>query len=175
MSDDLDLAEFQIPGSEENAPAAICERLVRSCDEFAHLKDGEPAMLFLFRTTPKTKAGRDVLGTCYMHSVQGELKPMFEWLLIEKFGYYPDFMIVLDKAFWDEADDRTREALMFHELLHAGQKHDKYGAPMFNKDTGRPTWCINGHDIEAFDAEVRRYGAWTPDIAAFVEAAKGGV
>ena len=173
MSDDLDLVGYLVPPDDENAPTAICARLVRSCDEFLHLKEGEASILVLFRTFPKVKAGRDVLGTCCMPSVQGELKPMFEWLLVEKFGYFPDFMILLDKAWWDAADEHSREALCFHELLHAGQKIDKYGAPMFNKDTGRPTSCINAHDIEEFNATVSRYGAWQPEIGAFVAAVRG--
>lgn len=173
MSDDLDLSEFLVPEDDENAPQAVYERLVRECAEFDVLREFEPSMLILFRTTPKLKAGREVLGECCMPSVQGSLKPMFEWLLIEKFGYYPTFMILLDRDFWMASDERTRSALMFHELCHAGQKHDKYGAPMFNKDTGEPCWMIRAHDLEEFDAVVRRYGAWEPGISRFVEAVQG--
>lgn len=171
MSDDLDLAEFSVPGEGENAPTAIYERLVATCDEFVHLREGEPLILILFRHVPKVKAGRAVLGECCMPTVQGSLRSMFEWLMFERFGFYPDFLIILDKEFWDEADDMTREALMFHELMHADQATDQYGAPRFHKETGRPIWGIRGHDIEEFNAVVQRYGAWVPDIRSFVRAA----
>lgn len=173
MSDDLDLAEYMVPPEDENGPVAICARLVATCDEFVHLKEGEPLILILFRTVPKVKGGRAVLGECCMPTVQGSLRSMFEWLMVERFGFYPEFMILLDKEFWDEADDRTREALMFHELMHADQATDQFGAPRFNKETGRPVWRIRGHDIEEFDAVVRRYGAWLSDIRSFISAASG--
>lgn len=171
MSDDLDLSEYEVPGDGENAPTAIVERLVRTCDEFVHLREGEPRILVLFRTMPKTKGGRDVLGECMMPSVQGSLRSLFEWLMVERFGFFPDFLILLDKAFWEAVDDRTREALVFHELMHADQATDQFGAPRFNKDTGLPVWRIRAHDLEEFNAVVRRYGAWAPDISAFIEAA----
>lgn len=173
MSDDLDLAEYSVPDDGENAPRAILERLVAACDEFVHLREGEPRILVLFRNQPKVKGGRAVLGECCMPMVQGSLKTMFEWLMVEQFGFYPDFLIILDRGWWEAADDVGREALMFHELMHADQATDQYGAPRFNKDTGLPVWRIRGHDIEEFNAVVRRYGAWAPDVSAFVRAVVG--
>jgi len=173
MSDDLNLAEYEVPADTENGPKAICELLVVTCNEFAHLREGEPRILILFRTIPKVKGGRAVLGECCMPTVQGSLRSMFEWLMVERFGFYPDFMILLDRDWWNEADERSREALMFHELMHADQAVDQYGAPRFNKETGEPCWRIRGHDIEEFNAVVERYGAWLPDIRAFIEASKG--
>jgi hypothetical protein len=171
--DKLEISGYVVPGDGENAPGAICERLVRTCKEFEHLKDGEPRILILFRTMPKIKGGRTVLGECCMPSVQGSLRSLFEWLMIERFGFYPDFLILLDTEFWEASDDRTREALMFHELMHADQKRDQYGAPMFGKESGLPLWCVRPHDLEEFDAVVRRYGAWSPDIGRFVMAVNG--
>lgn len=173
MSDDLDLLGYSVPDADENSPTAICERLVRTCEEFIHLREGEPRILILFRHEAKVKGGRAVLGECCMPTVQGSLRSLFEWLMIERFGYYPDFLIMLDKEFWDEADELTREALVFHELLHCEQATDQFGAPKFNKETGQPIWRIRGHDIEEFNAVVRRYGAWSPDIASFISAARG--
>ncbi len=174
MSDDLDLAEYSVPDDGENAPAAILERLVGTCDEFVHLREGEPRILILFRNVPKTKGGRDVLGECMMPTVQGSLRSMFEWLMVERFGFYPDFLIILDRGWWEAVDDQAREALVFHELMHADQAVDQYGAPRFNKDTGLPVWRIRAHDVEEFNAVVRRYGAWVPDISAFVRAVSHG-
>jgi hypothetical protein len=171
VSDDLNVDEFLVPQDGANEPRAIYERLVRECPEFVHLREGEPAVEFLLRNFQKVKAGREVLGTCYLPTVQGELKPMFEWMMVRLFGFLPDFLIVLDRAFWNEADALEREILMFHEMMHAGQKVDRYGTPMFSKDSGLPLWCINGHDVEEFTETVRRYGAYSADIQAFIAAA----
>lgn len=173
MSDDLTLDEYIVPDDDENGPSAICERLVRTCEEFVHLREGEPNILILFRGTAKVKAGRTVLGECMMPSVQGSLRTMFEWLMIQKFGYFPDFLIILDRDFWFAIDDTGREALMFHELMHADQATDQFGAPRFSKETGLPVWRIRGHDIEEFNAVVKRYGAWLPDIQSFISVVSG--
>lgn len=167
MSDDLDLAEYEVPADTENGPSAICSRLVATCSEFAHLLAGEPRILILFRTIPKVKGGREVLGECCMPTVQGSLRSMFEWLMVERFGFYPDFLIILDKAFWEAADDLTKEILCFHELMHADQAVDQYGAPRFNKETGLPCWKIRGHSVEEFFETVRRYGAYSLDLEEF--------
>ena len=170
MSDDLDLSGYSVPEEGENAPQGLYARLVATCDELVHLKEQEPAVLILFRNFEKSKNGKLVLGSCCQPSVQGELKPMFEWLMVEHSGFFPDFLILLDRAFWDSADDRTREVLLFHELMHTEQATDKYGAPKFDRDTGAPVWSIRGHDLEEFNDVVRRYGAWSGDVERFIEA-----
>nr|WP_271894430.1 putative metallopeptidase [Phyllobacterium sp. IY22] len=47
---------------------------------------------------------------------------------------------------------------MEHELYHAGQDRDSFGAPKFRKSTGLPVFILRGHDIEEFIGVVRRYG-----------------
>ena len=47
------------------------------------------------------------------------------------------------------------EALVYHELSHAGEEEDKQGNP-------KPV--IVAHDIETFGLEVGRYGLWTDDL-----------
>lgn len=173
MSEIEELDMFSIPADDKNGPKELYRALVARCREFQHLRDGEPRVAFMLRHFEKIKAGRVVLGTCYMPSVQGELKPMFEWMLSRLLGSLPDFLIVLDADYWEAADDREREILIFHELMHCGQALDKYGAPKFNKDTGDPVWTINGHDVEEFTATVRRYGAYDHTIKAFIDAADG--
>ncbi|SAL02785.1 hypothetical protein AWB80_08438 [Caballeronia pedi] len=86
------------------------------------------------------------------------------------FGAFPDFLIVLDKDYWDTCGPRLREVLVYHELLHAAHARDKYDAPKFDKE-GRPCWAIRGHDVEEFAETVRRYGAWHEGIERLVEAA----
>lgn len=35
-------------------------------------------------------------------------------------------------------------------------------------------WVITGHDVESFQAEVRRYGAWNEELQKFLIAAAEG-
>jgi len=115
-----------------------------------------------------------VLGTAYMPMVQGELRDCFEWLLTSLLGRWPDFLIIVDREYWEESDARGREILVYHELLHCIQKVDQYGTPRFDKQSGRPIWGLRGHDVEEFSATVRRYGSWNDDIKLFVAAARDG-
>ncbi|MEX3764403.1 putative metallopeptidase [Paraburkholderia phenoliruptrix] len=153
-------------------PALIAQRLLQ-LPEHSHLREGEATIEWLFRADPKVQAGRQILGTCYMPTVQGSLRDFFLWMLERLFGHLPDFLIVLDKGYWDTCGDRRREILVYHELLHAVQARDKYDAPKFDK-SGRPVWALKGHDVEEFSATVRRYGAWNEDIEEFVAAANEG-
>ncbi len=161
----------------ESLPAGITSpdkflgKLLR-LPEFAHLRDGEASIRFLFRMDEKRIQGRRILGTCHLPSVQGRLKDVFLWMLEDKFGALPDFLIELDWNFWvDEADDLRREILTYHELMHAGHAIDKHGEPRFNAE-GQPVYCIRGHDVEEFSEVVRRYGLYSDDLVAFFRAAE---
>jgi len=163
---------FTIPA--RPGPAEIADRLLR-LPEFEHLRAGEARVVYLMRVDPVIKAGRQVLGTCYLPTVQGSLKPLFDWLLADRFGNDPpiDFLIVLDTEYWQPASELKGEILVYHELMHCGQAVDKHGADRFDPVTGQPIWCIRGHDVEEFVAVVERYGQHNDDIRRFVAAAKG--
>ncbi|WP_202907425.1 putative metallopeptidase [Sinorhizobium meliloti] len=62
-------------------------------------------------------------------------------------------------------------ALVQHELCHAVQATDAFGAPKFSRSTGRPVFTIRGHDVEEFVGVVHRYGADAPGIRAILDAA----
>lgn len=152
-------------------PSKHLEKLLR-LPEFAHLRDGEANIRFLFRQDVKIQQGRQILGTCHIPSVQGRLKDVFLWLLEEKFGALPDFLIELESEYWvDECDDLGREILIYHELMHAGQARDKDGEDRFDQE-GRPVWCIIGHDVEEFAAVVRRYGLHDVGLKQLMQAAR---
>lgn len=157
----------------DNHPADIADRLMH-LPEHSHLKEGEARIAWLMRRYEKKKDGRNVLGTCHLPRVQGggDLRDVFQWIIEEKFGYLPDFLIVLDEEYWLEANNREREILVYHELCHAVQATDRNGELRFVRETGLPVWAIAGHSVEEFTAVVRRYGAHNPDILAFVEAAR---
>lgn len=166
---------FSIPGAEDDgSPWPIYERLRRDAPEFEEIRDFEPTVAFLFRHESKVKNGKLILGMCSMPGVQGDLSPLFDWLLERVLGYAPIYLIWFDSQWWETATPLQREALTFHELSHIAIKKDQYGVQRFNQQTGDPVWGIIGHSLEEFDAVVRRYGAWTCDIERFVAAAREG-
>lgn len=169
---DDELAPFEVPADDAMHPAIIAERLMND-PEHAHLRENEIRLDYLFRGEPKIKGGRMVLGSVHEPSCQGEMRPLFEWMLERLLGRLPDYLIILDRGFWTSVTPQTRDALLFHELCHIKQKVDEYGAPKFNKQTGLPMYGLVGHDIEEFRAVVAKFGAWSPDIEDFLAAARG--
>lgn len=160
------------------SPWPIFRRLLETHNELAELGEMLEAgitVAFMLRAGEWKSSGRSILGKCYCGpSAQGDLRPLFEQLLTDTLGYYPDFLICLQAEWWEDATDAQREVLLFHEALHAGQAKDQFGSPKFNRDTGMPVPCIVPHDLEEFNAVVRRYGAWTFDVAEFLAAAREG-
>lgn len=152
----------------------IFRRMLASHHELetlAGMIEAGTSIAFMMRMEEKTRQGRQILGTCYCRpSAQGDLRPLFEQLLEDTLGYYPDFLVILDGLWWDEAAPEHREVLVFHEVLHADQARDKHGSPRFDKQTGLPVPAIRGHDLEEFNAVVERYGAWSPDVREFAAA-----
>ena len=168
MSDDIDTAPYSIP-DEATHPAIMAERVMQM-PEHRHLKDNEVSLGWLMRNGAKVKGGRVILGTVYRPQVQGELRDLFAWMLDSLLGFEPQFLVVLDAAYWSQATPRQREILVFHELSHIKQAENEFGAPKFTK-TGEPIYTLRGHDVEEFTDVVARYGQWNDDIRAFVAAA----
>lgn len=167
---------FTIPEADAaDSPWPIFRRLLSTHEELGELSsliDSDIRIAFMLRYGEWKKGGRQTLGTCYCGpSAQGDLRPLFEQLLEDTLGYYPDFLIVLAGDWWEEASEEERTVLVFHEALHAGHAKDQYGTPKFNRQTGLPVPCIVPHDVEEFTAVVRRYGAWKSDLAEFLAAA----
>jgi len=146
------------------------ERLIECVEDFDLLRIAKPDILVLMRTVPKVKGGRLELGSMGLPGFQGSYAKLGMWLLASYHGDIPDFILTLDAEFWDTANERQREALIFHELMHCAQAQDKEGEPRFDPE-GLPVWAIRAHDIEEFNEVVRRYGAWKEDVAAFIRAA----
>jgi hypothetical protein len=166
---------FTVPAKdEEGSPWPIFERLLQSHPELGELSDmvgSEITVAFMFRYGDWGRQGRMILGTCYCKpSAQGDLRPLFEQLLEDTLGYYPDFLIVLAGDWWLEATELQREILVFHEAMHAGHARDKYGELRFDRQTGKPIPNIRPHDVEEFTAVAERYGPWKGDLAEFAAA-----
>lgn len=161
----------------EDSPWPVFERVIGypELDAQASLFGYGIRWGFVFRDEEKwTQHGRSILGTACMPGVNGALSGLFEQLLEDAFGYWPDFLITLNAGWWAMASDREREILVFHELKHCDQAKDPFGAPKFSRTTGMPVITIVGHDVEEFNDVVARYGAWKGDLAAFLEAAASG-
>ena len=161
---------YVTPPKDESSPYPIAARLIQGFQEFEHLKDGEPRIGFLYALKPVVKQGRQIIGQAHIPSVQGQLKGVFDWLLAKLFDGTPDFLITLDNEYWQDADARTREILVFHELSHCVQKTDKDGDPRFDEE-GRTVWGLQSHDVEEFKATVARYGAHNQELREFIAAA----
>src|SRR3954468_9094121 len=162
------------PEPDEPHPREIADRLVAGLEEFAHLRLGQPTIMILFRCAPKVKAGRRVLGEACLPRFMGALSAVGTWLLAKACGdTVPDFLILIDAEWWGCAGPQERAALLHHELKHCGHARDRDGEPRFDED-GNPIWAIEAHDLTEFQDTVRRYGAWSPDIAPFAAALKEG-
>lgn len=160
--------------TDKGSAAWIASNLIGELKEFEHLKDGEAVIAFLLDSVPQVRHGKSILGTAHMPDVQGRLRDVFRWSIEQTLGYSPDFIITLDQEYWDGADERMREILVFHELSHCVQKVDRDGEARFDEDGG-PVWGLVSHDVEEFSATVRRYGAYSPEIREFIEAASAKV
>jgi hypothetical protein len=88
----------------------------------------------------------------------GWIKGRWEQQMHGFFGGIPDFILTFDALYVAEASDRVWCALVDHELRHCVQEADEFGEPKFNRETGKPTLGIKGHDVEEFVATVRRFG-----------------
>ena len=73
-----------------------------------------------------------------------------------------DFVIVVNKKYWDVAPDEFREALIDHELCHIVKEEDV---------KGNPKWNVANHDVEEFSGVVLRHGLWKSDLERFMSAA----
>jgi hypothetical protein len=173
--EDMDYTSLFIVPKQTGAdsPVPIAKRLMKECEEFSHLQEGEARFAFLLSATEVNRHGKQVLGAVHLPVVQGQLRSMFEWLVNLKFGFNPDFIVILDQAFWNAAEPIQREILVYHELRHCIHKTDRDGEPRWTED-GRPVFGLIAHDVEEFADTVRRYGAYSEDIQEFIEAIAEG-
>lgn len=164
---------FFSPGDAELDPQPIATALIAHEPLFAHLRDGEASLLFLMRVMPKEKDGKATLGQMCLPTFGGPMASVGTWMLARLCDGLPDFIMILDVAWWEQAPVEQRRALVFHELLHAKHATDKEGELRFTPE-GRAVWAIRPHDVEEFDDVARRFGAWNPDLLRFAQALRAG-
>lgn len=141
--------------------------------DHAHLQDAE--LGFVWTNVENVKRGRRILGTCQLVTESGDkwsggrsLMQLEQW-----FGDLPTFLITLDATQAATMDDASFMALVEHELYHAGQELDAFGAPKFTKD-GAPVFGMRAHDVEEFVGVAARYGATGAYVAELVHAINKG-
>lgn len=168
MTED-DFKPYALPDPDHH-PATIVARLIED-EEHKHIREEEIKIDYLMARTSKRKGGKQIIGAVHLPSVQGRLKDLFEMLLADFFGEMPDFLMIIDEAWWSEASPIDREALCWHELCHIKQETDGSGNLRFDQD-GNPKFGLVEHDVSAFHSEVARYGAWEPELQRFVQSIK---
>lgn len=171
MEQDDELPAYSLPGPDAH-PADIAER-IKQYPEHLHLAENEVRIGYLMRNQPKEKGNKVELGS--VHTIktmfQGGFKDLGLQLLAGMLGDTPDYLVVLNARWWEQATPLQREALLSHELSHIQQALDSYGAPKFDRD-GLPVFKVVEHDIAAFRSEVARYGLWSDELRDFMTVAR---
>lgn len=139
-----------------------------------HLHLNSASIGALWTNVPNGKGGKSVIGTCEQGLPMGSKwqRGRAEMQMNEWFGHVPDFILTFYAPYCTTCTDAEFFALVEHELYHAGQAHDQFGAPRFNKKTGMPVFQMRGHDVEEFVGVVSRYGADAAHVRAFADAAQ---
>lgn len=141
--------------------------------DHAHLLDAD--LCFMWASSAFAKQGRTVVGQAeqVMFRAGGWQKARQEQQMIEWFGRVPAFLITLAADYCTQCSDDEFCALVEHELYHIAHATDEFGAPRFDKDTGRPKLGLRAHDVEEFIGVVRRYGP-SRQVQELIDAAKVG-
>jgi len=110
------------------------------------------------RKTKEDVDGHIVLGRCHkVADLNKEFMPF-------------DFVVVLNKEYWDAFSEEQRLALVDHELCHAAASLDEQTGDQKEDERGRKVWRIRKHDIEEFREIVERHGCYKSDLEQFAEA-----
>jgi hypothetical protein len=126
-------------------------------EDHDHLPVGEIACLWT--NAEYMSKGRQIVGQADKPGAgQSWSSALATYQLQSWFGYDPPFLITLDALACAGMDNAAFCALVDHELYHCAQATDREGQPSFNQSTGRPNYCIKGHDVEEFVGVVRRFG-----------------
>ncbi|MBI1682362.1 putative metallopeptidase [Caulobacter hibisci] len=156
----MDLQFMPSPELEEWARATFIEHGATLWNE-DHDHLNRATLGFVWTTVSNSRGGNMVAGQCESMPPMAMGKwqrARAEQQIADWFDGLPDFLITIDANYATICQDAEFCALIEHELYHAAQERDIYGAPKFTRD-GRPKFGIKGHDVEEFVGVVRRYGA----------------
>lgn len=141
-----------------------------------HLQSASIGMLWT--NVSNSRKGRRIVGQCEEGQPSGMMgkwgKARAEEQIVGWFGHVPNFILTFEAEYAMSCSDAEFCALVEHELYHAAQETDPFGAPKFHKSTGLPAFTLREHDIEEFIGVVRRYGADASHVRALVDAGNAG-
>jgi Putative phage metallopeptidase len=121
----------------DDSVETVLEDILHEYPEMQWLANFNP--VFLYAHKDKAKAGRRVLGTTKLFSDK-------DYLLHDY-----DYMVTICRTFWFAYPEK-RKALLYHELCHL----------FFDEEINKLT--LVGHDIEEFNAVIKRFGDWNREI-----------
>ncbi len=126
-------------------------------EDHQHLPQGEIACLWT--NAEYISKGRKIIGQADRPGAGNSWTSARSAYQLETwFGYAPPFLITLDALACAGMDNASFAALVDHELYHCAQATDRFGQPAFDDATGKPRYCMKGHDVEEFVGVVRRFG-----------------
>jgi hypothetical protein len=151
-------------------PKALAARLIAEVEEFGHLQEADPLILYVFTERAIPFRGGLADAVICEPRWQGPLGLLAEVLVArlvqqqDGAALDPDYVVIVDGARWRSLDAERRERLIFHELKHLVAREDEFGVVRRSSSTGKPLLKLVPHDYECFDAEIRRYGIETVGI-----------
>lgn len=124
---------------------AIAERVIASDPRFSICTGIVIGYALQWDQDPAAKGGLHAIAKCV------KAPPMWRDL-----GLYEVVIFAVERA-WKHLSERSREALLAHELSHVGGRNDVGNVVLLD------------HDIEEFAWVVGRYGQWHPGLEHFAE------
>lgn len=122
---------------------AIAADLIQTCPELAHLAD--LTLVYLWKRKGGQSQGKVNFGFCQKASGLVKFFSEATWII----------WLAADHVNAYEMTRRQVEALLHHELLHAGEEVD---------EEGKKKPVVAGHDFDGFSHNVERYGLWNQDL-----------
>jgi Putative phage metallopeptidase len=151
-----ELAEPPFTHASEVHDAA--ERVLARWEEFFHVRraiaERGLAIAYVWETKPFDPSKDEV--TPHIIAKVTKAPPLWRCLAGVQ------LVIQFRRWFWDRFDEQQREAVLFHEWTHV----EEIGT---NAD-GSPKPILREHDLEEFNAVIRRYGPIVPGRKAYIEA-----
>lgn len=137
-----------------------------------HLLHNAVRIEYLFCDTPKKSKGKAALA--YVQQISNLPAYLAGEVVADEDGDQdiqhtgePFFVMVVWQNFWRYSlSPKQREALIDHELCHLWAEADE--------KTGEVKLSMLPHDLEEFNAVVRRHGIWLKDVDQLIKAAQDG-
>lgn len=133
MSDTRQMSEYY---------AQIGARLIEERPELEHIKKGHASIVYLTSEAEKRNKGKIIMAQCE------KVPDKYRW------GIPADFTITVFKPNVVGMDERQKEILIFHELLHVGIEESK----QLSLDGYEEKYFIKPHDVEEFMKIIDLYG-----------------